>query len=81
MGAWGADAFDNDTACDWSDALGRMNDLTLVKSAIARVLDTAGEYLDSDASCQALAACEVGLEVRTTCLRLSTTRPRVASGT
>jgi hypothetical protein len=59
MGAWGADTFDNDTACDWSYQLKQSNDLALVVSAIAAVLDAGDEYIESDAACEALAACEV----------------------
>jgi uncharacterized protein DUF4259 len=59
MGAWGAGTFDNDTACDWANQLGRSNDLALVKSAIAAVLNSREEYLDSDSGSVGLAACEV----------------------
>jgi hypothetical protein len=38
MGAWGADTFDNDTACDWSYALDEVADLNFVRETLARVL-------------------------------------------
>jgi hypothetical protein len=59
MGAWGADTFDNDTACDWSYALDEVDDLSLVRETLARVLAVGEEYLDSDDACEGLAACEV----------------------
>ncbi len=59
MGAWGADTFDNDTACDWSYGLNEVDDLSLVRETLARVLAVGEEYLDSDDACEGLAACEV----------------------
>lgn len=59
MGAWGYDALGNDTACDWSWELEKVNDLGLVRETLERVLDVADEYLDSDVASEALAACEV----------------------
>ncbi|MEJ2558994.1 MAG: DUF4259 domain-containing protein [Anaerolineae bacterium] len=59
MGAWGADTFDNDTACDWSYELNEVDDLSLVRETLARVLTVGEEYLDSDDACEGLAACEV----------------------
>jgi hypothetical protein len=59
MGAWGADTFDNDTACDWSYALDEVDGLSLVRETLARVLAIGEEYLDSDDACEGLAACEV----------------------
>jgi hypothetical protein len=59
MGAWGADTFDNDTACDWSYALDEVDGLSLVRETLARVLAVGEEYLDSDDACEGLAACEV----------------------
>lgn len=58
MGAWGIGAFENDTACDWSDDLLETSDLTLLKTALKQVIDEE-EYLDSDLACEAIAACEV----------------------
>lgn len=59
MGAWGANTFDNDTACDWSYGLNEVDDLSLVRETLARVLAVGEEYLDSDDACEGLAACEV----------------------
>lgn len=58
MGAWGIGAFENDTACDWSDDLLETSDLTLLKTALKQVIDEE-DYLDSDLACEAIAACEV----------------------
>lgn len=59
MGAWGAGSFDNDTACDWAEALKRVDNLSLIAGALGRVLDTDHDYLDSDVASKGLAACEV----------------------
>jgi len=59
MGAWGADSFDNDTACDWSFSLREVEDLSLVESTLARVTTSSAELIDADAGCEAIAACEV----------------------
>ncbi|MCW8129388.1 MAG: DUF4259 domain-containing protein [Planctomycetota bacterium] len=59
MGAWGAHAFDNDTACDWAGDFVESKDLKMVRQSIKKVLSTEDEYLDADAACEALAACEV----------------------
>src|SRR5260370_26552304 len=59
MGAWAHDTFDNDTACDWAFGLEKVNDLSLVTGALAGILETGNDYLDSDAACEGLAACEV----------------------
>lgn len=59
MGAWSADAFGNDTACDWSYGLEEVEDLGLVREAFEAVLDIEDDYLESDLACEGLAACEV----------------------
>jgi hypothetical protein len=59
MGAWSADTFGNDTACDWSYGLEKVTDLSLVRQAFEGVLSIADDYLDSDIACEGLAACEV----------------------
>jgi hypothetical protein len=58
MGAWGVKAFDNDSACDWKYDLQKVDNLSLVEAALNEA-EKAGEYLDSDVACHALAACEV----------------------
>lgn len=58
MGAWSEDTFGNDTACDWVGDFMRSPGLEGVSEAIQTVLD-AEDYLDSDAACECLAACEV----------------------
>jgi hypothetical protein len=59
MGAWDADTFDNDTACDWAYDLENVTDLSYVRDALNAVLEVGDDYLDSDEACRALAACEV----------------------
>jgi Domain of unknown function (DUF4259) len=58
MGTWAADAFGNDTACDWSYGLEKVKDLSLVRQALNAVLSASDEYLESDVACEGLAACE-----------------------
>jgi hypothetical protein len=57
MGAWGAGCFENDTALDWVWELADSDDLILIESAVAEVLD-ATDYLDADVACIGLAAVE-----------------------
>lgn len=64
MGAWGSDSFDNDAACDWSYLLEESRDLSLVESTLKAAAGSEGEYLDADAGCEALAACEVVARLR-----------------
>jgi hypothetical protein len=59
MGAWGSNAFDNDTACDWSYGLEEVSDLSLVRETLASVIEVGDDYLDADNACEGLAACEV----------------------
>lgn len=59
MGAWAADTFGNDTACDWAYDLKQVHDLGLVRQALEAVITVEDDDLDSDISCEALAACEV----------------------
>ena len=58
MGAWGTGIFDNDTACDWAYGLEETNDLSLIESALDKVLNIGGEYLDAGDAEVALAAAE-----------------------
>jgi Domain of unknown function (DUF4259) len=71
MGTWGILAFDNDTALDWAYGLESHKDLKLVEAALERVAsddeeddDDDDEYLELDAACEALAACEVLARLR-----------------
>jgi hypothetical protein len=64
MGAWGVLAFDNDSANDWAHELEHADDLTLVESALDEVLSSEGDFVESDAACNALAACEVLARLR-----------------
>lgn len=59
MGAWGYQAFDNDTTNDWAYDLENVDDLSLVDDALAEVESNGEEYLDQDVACNALGACEV----------------------
>lgn len=59
MGAWDADTFDNDTACDWAYELESAADLSCVRDALSAVIDSGDAYVDADVACRALAACEV----------------------
>ena len=58
MGAWAEDTFGNDTACGWIGTFLDDPGLPAVESAIEAVL-ASDDYLDSDAACACLAACEV----------------------
>jgi hypothetical protein len=59
MGAWAADTFGNDTACDWAYGLEKVDDLSLVRQAFEVVLEVGDDYLDADSALEGLAACEV----------------------
>ena len=59
MGAWSADTFGNDTACDWAYKLREVDGLELVRQALEAVLTVGDDHLVSDLACEALAACEV----------------------
>jgi hypothetical protein len=58
MGAWGVEAFQNDSALDWTFELEGVKDLKVLEHAFSAVTESA-EYLDSDDCCSALAAAEV----------------------
>jgi hypothetical protein len=64
MGAWGALAFDNDTAHDWAYDLDEVNDLSVVEAALGELEDASVDYLDQDTACIAIAACEVLARLR-----------------
>jgi hypothetical protein len=59
MGAWGTGIFDNDTACDWAYDLKDTSDLSLIESALDKVLKVGAEYLHASDAEKALAAAEV----------------------
>ena len=58
MGAWGAGAFDNDDAGDWSYELLESDDLTPARAALAATMDTDG-YLERPEASRAVAAATV----------------------
>ncbi|MBA3452841.1 MAG: DUF4259 domain-containing protein [Deltaproteobacteria bacterium] len=59
MGSWGTGAFDNDTACDWSNDLLDAEDLSFVQDTLSSVHELDDDELDADLGAEALAACEV----------------------
>ncbi len=63
MGAWGADTFENDTACDWIGDLLATGDLSSIDDALAAVIDR-DDYLDVDDGSIALAAADVVARLR-----------------
>jgi hypothetical protein len=64
MGTWGHDTFENDIVADWVLELESVKDLTLVLGAFDEVEATGDGYLEQDAACRALAACEVLARLR-----------------
>ena len=58
MGAWSAEPFGNDTACDWASELEDSKGLSAVDKALQGVL-TCDDYIDADIGEEALAAVEV----------------------
>jgi hypothetical protein len=58
MGAWGTGIFDNYTACDWAYDLKETSDLSLIESALDKVLKVGAEYLYASEAVEALAAAE-----------------------
>jgi hypothetical protein len=62
MGTWDVGPFDNDTAADWC---GDLQDATpaqrpsMVRRALAAVIDNGDDYLDSDLAAEAIAAATV----------------------
>jgi hypothetical protein len=58
MGAWAADAFGNDTACDWSYRLSEVDDLSVIRESLDAV-EECDDFIDADIGSEALAACEV----------------------
>jgi Domain of unknown function (DUF4259) len=58
MGAWAADTFGNDNACDWAFDLEKSKDLSLVENTLDAVLSQGEEYIDASNASEALAAIE-----------------------
>lgn len=60
MGAWGIDAFGNDTACDWSYDLEGQSDFSLVERTLERILVLPEEQtIDASSAEEGIAAAEV----------------------
>lgn len=59
MGAWAADSFGNDTACDWAYDLEDSKDISLVEDTLDKVLNEGDGYIDSSDATEAIAAIEV----------------------
>ena len=60
MGAWGIEAYENDTALDWAGETGA--DLKSIEEALVIVIKSKGEELDADEGCIAVAACQALLD-------------------
>ncbi len=58
MGTWGEHPFQNDAAADWTLGLETVHDLALVETALDAI-ERSGPFLELDACCNGLAACEV----------------------
>jgi hypothetical protein len=58
MGSWSTDSFGNDEACDWAYELESSKDLSVVESALDRVLEVEDDYLEAPDASQAIAAVE-----------------------
>ena len=58
MGAWSADTFGNDDACDWAYGLENVNDLSLLESTLDTLLSHGTEYVEAPEASEALAAIE-----------------------
>ena len=61
MGAWGAGAFENDTALDWTYDLEKSSDHKFLLETLGAglALCESGEEIDADTACLVLAAAEV----------------------
>lgn len=58
MGAWDADPFGNDTACDWKYGLDDVGDLSLIEATIKKVNEAGDEYLEAPEAEEAIAAAD-----------------------
>ena len=59
MGAWGTDAFDNDTACDYAGEIAGTRNLTKLEATVDRVLQAGESYLEAPEAEEALAAADI----------------------
>lgn len=60
MGTWGVGSFGNDTACDWSYGLQKVQDLSYVDFTLQRVLEFgSGAAVPIDDAQSAIAAAEI----------------------
>jgi Domain of unknown function (DUF4259) len=59
MGAWSTDSFGNNTACDWAYGLEKVNDLSLIRVTVQKVMDSGNDYLEAPDAVEAIAAVEV----------------------
>lgn len=64
MGAWSTEAYGCDEACDWAYGLGKVDDLSLVETAVAAVVDHPLGNLPARLAIHALAAAEVVARLR-----------------
>lgn len=63
MGAWGAEIFENDDACDFVNEVVSSNDLARVEEALNSVTTTDG-YLEAPPASEGLAAADVVARLR-----------------
>ncbi|HXA46345.1 MAG TPA: DUF4259 domain-containing protein, partial [Burkholderiaceae bacterium] len=59
MGTWSHEPFGNDTANDWAYGLEETKDMSFIESALDRVIEQSGDYLEAPEAEEAIAAIEV----------------------
>jgi hypothetical protein len=64
MGAWSAEPFGNDTACDWAYELPQSAGLSAIETALNNALGYEDDYLDASDGEEAIAALEVMAKLR-----------------
>lgn len=64
MGAWGVGTFENDDALDWVFDLKESSRLSVIREALAPILEQDGSDLETGECCCALAAAEVVAALR-----------------
>lgn len=64
MGTWGTGVFENDTACDFADAVAYGGGMIALVDALDRVLSPEGESLEAPEAEEGLAAAEIVARLR-----------------
>jgi Domain of unknown function (DUF4259) len=59
MGAWGKGIFENDTACDFAEAVAGGGGVSTVEHALDRILSRGFDYLEASDAAEGLAAAEI----------------------